>query len=150
MGALTRRTLTTSLMVAALAGCTDGSGSDPGSGSDAGGASDSTAAPAAGGAAPDPAAKLATATRQADQFGAKPCPEHSIMLLELAHHLSEECRTFCQVRPEFTHQFERVVQVGDEVRIETSSIVAYAGGDEGNAELVSAASPGVVMHGAVL
>lgn len=68
MRALTRRTLTTSLMVAALAGCTDGSGSDPGSGSDAGGASDSTAAPAPGGAAPDPAAKLATATRQADQF----------------------------------------------------------------------------------
>lgn len=43
-----------------------------------------------------------------------------------------------------------VVQVGDEVRIETSSVVAYAGGEDGAADLVTDASHGVVMHDAVL
>lgn len=43
-----------------------------------------------------------------------------------------------------------VVTVGDEVRIETSSTVAYAGGDDVPAEAIDAASRGVVMHGAVL
>lgn len=43
-----------------------------------------------------------------------------------------------------------VVRVGDDVRIETSSIVAYAGGEDGTAEVVTEASRGVVMHDAVL
>ncbi|KXO91706.1 hypothetical protein AXK57_10695 [Tsukamurella pulmonis] len=41
-----------------------------------------------------------------------------------------------------------VVQVDDEVRIETSSVVAYAGGDT-DTSAVDAAAPGIVMHGAV-
>lgn len=43
-----------------------------------------------------------------------------------------------------------VVTVGDEARIETSSVVAYAGGDEVPADLIDQASRDVVMHGAVL
>lgn len=43
-----------------------------------------------------------------------------------------------------------VVQVGDEVRIETSSVVAYSGGDATSTELIDAASRGIVMHDAVL
>ncbi len=43
-----------------------------------------------------------------------------------------------------------VVRVGGETRIETSSVVAYAGGEETSTDLVDAASRDVVMHGAVL
>ncbi|ADG78804.1 hypothetical protein TPAU25S_01625 [Tsukamurella paurometabola] len=43
-----------------------------------------------------------------------------------------------------------VVTVADETRIETSSVVAYAGGEDVPAELIDEASRGVVMHGAVL
>lgn len=43
-----------------------------------------------------------------------------------------------------------VVRVAGETRIETSSVVAYSGGDEVSTALVDEASREVVMHGAVL
>ncbi|NMD54171.1 MULTISPECIES: MaoC family dehydratase N-terminal domain-containing protein [Tsukamurella] len=45
---------------------------------------------------------------------------------------------------------ECAIRVGGETRIETSSVVAYSGGEDVNTELVDAASRGIVMHGAVL
>lgn len=43
-----------------------------------------------------------------------------------------------------------VVRVAGETRIETSSVVAYAGGGDVNTDLVDAASRDIVMHDAVL